>query len=304
MNNHGKGISLPQPEVFDMTIIGAGPTGLFGAFYAGLREMKVKVIDILPQPGGQLTALYPEKMIFDTPGFPSIRAKDLVQNLEKQALQYQPRMCLEERAEDLRREPLPGGEPGETCWVVKTDRDVHYSHTTILAAGIGAFHPIKLLNNAADAFEHKVVEYMVKDLEYYRDKRVLIVRGGDSAVDWALALEPIAEKATLIHRREGFRAHDSSVNALHASNVDVRIYYELRRLEGEEHIQRAVIFDNRSNEDELIDVDAVILSLGYRADLGPIREWGLETNGRRYIKVDNKMETNLPGVFASGDVAL
>jgi len=227
-----------------------------------------------------------------------------VQNLEKQALQYQPRMCLEERAEDLRREALPGGEPGETCWVVETDRDVHYSHTVILAAGIGAFQPIKLPNNAADAFEHKGVEYMVKDLEGYRDKRVLIVGGGDSAVDWALALEPIAEKVTLVHRREGFRAHDSSVNALHASNVDVRIYYELRRLEGEEHIQRAVIFDNRSNEDELIDVDAVILSLGYRADLGPIREWGLETNGRRYIKVDNKMETNLPGVFAAGDVAL
>jgi thioredoxin reductase (NADPH) len=145
---------------------------------------------------------------------------------------------------------------------------------------------------------------MVSDLNAYTGKNILIVGGGDSAVDWALSLEPIAKHVTLIHRREGFRAHDSSVNALKASAVDVRIFYELRELQGENRVEKAVIFDNRTDEEMTLDVDSVILSLGFKADLGPIREWGLETIGRRYVKVDAKMETNLPGVFAAGDVAL
>jgi thioredoxin reductase (NADPH) len=133
---------------------------------------------------------------------------------------------------------------------------------------------------------------------------VVIVGGGDSAVDWALALEPVAEQVTLVHRREGFRAHDSSVNALNESSVDVKIFYELREVRGDQTVQQAVIFDNRTDEDTVIDVDTVILALGFKADLGPIREWGLETIGRRYLKVNSRMETNLPGVFAAGDVAL
>jgi thioredoxin reductase (NADPH) len=292
------------PEVFDITFIGAGPTGLFGAFYAGLRELKVKVIDALPQAGGQLITLYPEKMIFDTPGFPEILSKDLVTNLLEQAQQWNPTMALGERAENLIREPLPGGEEGEQCWVIETQKGRHYSRTVILAAGIGAFEPRRLNNESVEAFEERGVEYLVSDVNQFAGQRVLIVGGGDSAVDWALALEPIAEHVTLIHRREGFRAHDSSVNALNASNVDVKIYYEIREVQGDEHVERAVIFDNRTDEDTVIDVETVILTLGFKADLGPIREWGLETIGRRYVRVDNTMETNLPGVFAAGDVAL
>jgi thioredoxin reductase (NADPH) len=145
---------------------------------------------------------------------------------------------------------------------------------------------------------------MVKDIEAHAGQRILIVGGGDSAVDWALALEPIAEKVTLVHRRQGFRAHDTSVNKLNESDVDVRLFYEIRKVEGDDHVESAVIFDNRTDEDETIEVDSIILALGFKADLGPIREWGLETIGRRYIKVNSRMETNLPGVFASGDVAL
>jgi thioredoxin reductase len=292
------------PEIFDITFIGAGPTGLFGAFYAGLREMKVKVIDALPQPGGQLITLYPEKVIYDTPGFPAILSKELVGNLVQQASQWNPILALGERAEVLEQAPLPGGEPEETCWVIGTDKNRHYSRTVIVAAGIGAFQPSKLKNDSIERFEGNGVEYLVKDLYDYTDKRVLIIGGGDSAVDWALALEHIASEVTLIHRREGFRAHDSSVNELMASKVNVRVWYELDELQGNKHVERAVIFDNRTDEKETIEIDAVILSLGFKADLGPIRAWGLETIGRRYIAVNHKMETNLPRVYAAGDVAL
>jgi len=298
-------MSGPTPEdVFDVTILGAGPTGLFGAFYAGLREMRVKIIDALPQMGGQLIALYPEKQIFDTPGFFAIRSKELVANLVEQAAQWKPAFALGEIAQRLERVPLPGGAEGETCWRVGTDKAEHYSRTVVIAAGIGAFEPAKLNNESVIRLEDKGVAYLVQDLQAYAGKRVLIIGGGDSAVDWALALEPIAEQVTLIHRREGFRAHDSSVNALKASKVDVRVFFELRELRGNDHVEQAAIFDNRTHAETVLDLDEVILALGFKADLGPIREWGLETIGRRYIKVNKHMETNLPGVFAAGDVAL
>jgi len=298
-------MSSPTPEdVFDLTIIGAGPTGLFGAFYAGLREMRVLIIDALPQMGGQLIALYPEKQIFDTPGFFAIRSKELVANLVEQATQWKPSLGLGEIAQRLERVALPGGAEGEMCWRLGTDRAEHYSRTVLIAAGIGAFEPAKLKDESVIRFEEKGVAYLVQDLQAYAGKRVLIIGGGDSAVDWALALEPIAQRVTMIHRRESFRAHDSSVNALMASKVDVKVFFELRELRGNDHVEQAVIFDNRTQAETILDLDEVILALGFKADLGPIREWGLETIGRRYIKVNKHMETNLPGVFAAGDVAL
>lgn len=293
-----------EPEVFDITVIGAGPTGMFGAFYAGMRELSCKLIDALPQPGGQITALYPEKKIYDTPGFPSIVGKDLVENLYQQAGQWGTIFALGEQAETLERVPLPGGQPGEQCWVIGTTKTEHYTRAVVVAAGIGAFRPVKLENESVDRFEDRGVAYFVRNIDEYADKRVLIIGGGDSAVDWALATEPIAEQVTLIHRREGFRAHDISVNKLNESAVDVKLFYELRELQGDGKLERAVIFDNRSKEETTLEVDAAILALGFKADLGPIREWGLDTIGRRYIRVNNKMETNLPLVYAAGDLAL
>jgi thioredoxin reductase len=297
-------MSERTPEVFDITIVGAGPTGLFGAFYAGMRGMRCVVIDALPQPGGQITALYPEKYIFDTPGFPSINGRDLVANLVEQTKRWDTVMALGQQAQTLKRVPLPGGDNNEMCWSIGTDSETHLSKSVLIAAGIGAFRPVKLRNPTIDAFEGRGVEYFVSDLNVYRDKRLLIVGGGDSAVDWALATEPLAESVTLIHRREGFRAHESSVEKMKASSVDVRVHYELRELQGDDHLEHAVIFDNRTDDDETIDVDAAILALGFKADMGPIRKWGVETVGRRYIRVNNHMETNLPGVFAAGDLAL
>lgn len=266
--------------------------------------MSVKLIDALPQPGGQLTVLYPDKMIYDIPGFPGIRAKDMVKNLVDQVSHWSPALVLGEQAKNLTREPIPNGDPKDRCWVIETNKSKNYTRTVVITAGIGAFRPVKLQNESLERLEGKGVEYLVRDLNEYKDKRVLVIGGGDSAVDWALALEPLAEQVILIHRRPGFRAHDSSVNALKKSSVDVRIHYELRELKGTEKVEQAVIFDNRTLEDFTIDVDAVIPSLGFKASLGPIREWGLDTIGRRYIKVNHKMETNLSGVYAAGDVAL
>jgi thioredoxin reductase len=291
-----------HPEVFDITFIGAGPTGLFGAFYAGLREMSVKIIDALPQAGGQLITLYPEKDIFDTPGFKAVLAKDLVRHLADQASQWNPTWALGERA--LRLSPMQSADGEEQLWLIKTDEAQHASRTVVIAGGIGAFRPTKLKNESVNRLEGKGVDYLVEDPQEYAGKRVLIVGGGDSAVDWALILEKIADHVTLIHRREGFRAHDSSVNALMESDIEVRIFYELAELLGQDRVERAVIFDNRTDEETTIDIDAAILALGFKADLGPIREWDLQTIGRRYLKVNSKMETNLPGVYAAGDIAL
>ena len=296
--------SSEPPKVYDITFIGAGPSGLFGAFYAGMRELSVKILDALPQAGGQLIALYPEKLIYDTPGFTGILSKDLVANLVKQADRWHPTWALGEVAATLQRVPVPGGQAGEQCWQIGTHKAHHLSRTIVLTAGIGAFEPVKIAGESAQRFEGRGLEYLVKDLDEYAGKRVLVVGGGDSAVDWALALQPIAAQVTLIHRREGFRAHDTSVNALMSSGVDVRVFYELRQLEGETRLERAVIFDNRTQAETTLEVDGVLLALGFKADLGPIREWGLETIGRRYIKVNHRMETKLPGVYAAGDLAL
>jgi ferredoxin/flavodoxin---NADP+ reductase len=288
---------MSNDAVYDVTIIGAGPSGLFGAFYAGLREMKVKIIDALEDPGGQLTALYPEKFIYDVPGFPEVISEDLVKHLVKQAMQWNPAMCLGERVLNIKR-----GEDG--VLTLTTNKGEHRSKAVVIAAGVGAFQPKKLPNPELVQFEgEKGLFYMVRDKGWFKGKRVLVVGGGDSAVDWALNLKDLAEKVTLIHRRDEFRAHAASVTQLLASPVDVKLYHELKTASGNGHIQNATVFDNRSKAETVLPVDAVILTLGFSVDLGPIKTWGLEMVGTRYIKVSNKMETSMPGVYAAGDIA-
>ncbi len=282
-------------DVYDVTIIGAGPTGLFGAFYAGLRQMKTKVIEALPEPGGQLAVLYPEKYIYDVAGMPKILAKDLVSNLVEQTAQWDPTMCFNERAQGITQLK-------DSTWEIATDRGKHYSRTVIVCAGIGAFRPNKLPNETIDQFENgRGVHYFVQDTALFNQKNLLVVGGGDSAVDWALNLKDSANSVTLIHRREGFRAHESSLSQLMSSSVRTLTHYEIRRLEGSDKVERAVIFDNRTGEDITLDVDAVLLNLGFKANLGAIKEWGLEFDAR-YIRVNGRHETNLSGVYAAGDV--
>ncbi len=285
---------MASMDLYDITIIGAGPTGLFAAFYAGLREMRTKIIDTLPEVGGQLTTLYPEKIIFDSPGYPQVLAKDLVKQLLEQANGVGPTLILGERALSIKH--LEGN-----IIKITTDKGLHYTKTLFISAGVGAFQPNKLPIPALDKYEGQGVYYHVKEKEAFRGKKLLIVGGGDSAVDWALNLKDICEKITLIHRRDQFRAHEASVRELNTSPVDVRLFSELKDIKGNTVPDEAVIFNNRTNETSTIPVDAVLLNLGFKADLGPIMDWGLDLIGRSIV-VNMNMETNLPGVYAGGDI--
>jgi thioredoxin reductase (NADPH) len=281
--------------IVDLAIIGAGPTGLFAAFYAGLREMSVKLIDSLDSLGGQLTALYPEKFIYDVAGFPKVFAKDLVRDLIQQAMQYSPGICLGEQVQTL--EEMDGGK----YWRLKTNKATHQARTIIIAAGIGAFqHKTLPLPNAPE-FHEKGLHYFVKEVSAFHKKRILIVGGGDSAVDWANMLAPVASELTLIHRRDQFRAHEDSVKKMHQTPARIKTFYELKSIHGTGRIEKAVIFDNRTKVDEHLNVDAILVNIGFHSSLGPIKEWGLKTE-KGSILVDGMMQTNRPGIFGAGDI--
>lgn len=286
-------------ELFDITIIGGGPVGLYGLFYAGLRGMKAKLIDALPELGGQLVTLYPEKYIYDVAGFPKILARDLAKNLISQALSYNPKVCLGERVVSLEKR-----QNGDQIYyrLLTESENEHITSTVVLTAGIGAFRPRKLPIPELDQFEGKGVHYFVNEKELFSGKNVLIVGGGDSAVDWALNLLDTAKKITLIHRRDKFRAHEKNVAQLMNSPVDVLTYHELKKVIANEKIEGGVIYDNRTLEEKTLEIDAIILNLGFLADLGPLKTWGLDLD-KSGIKVNYRMETNLPGIFAAGDVA-
>jgi len=287
-------------EVADVTIIGAGPTGLFAAFYAGLRGLHTRVIEALPEPGGQLAVLYPEKYIYDVPGHPKIMAKDLVRQLLDQCHLFEPEFVFSERIDALTRTTAGG----EEVWRLGTGIRAFLSRTVIIAGGVGAFEPNRLDRIGVATFEGKGVHYFVKDKRRFRGKRVLIIGGGDTAVDWCLNLKDWAREVTLIHRRDEFRAHEASLTALRMTTIPMLTHWELKRVDGNEAgVTSATIYDNRTGEEREIEVDAILISIGFKAALGPIEHWGLELAGPRHIRVDGFMQTNLPGVFAAGDMA-
>lgn len=289
-----------KSEIKDVTIIGGGPTGLFAAFYAGLRGVSCRVVDALPQLGGQLMALYPEKYIYDVGGLPKILAKDLARSMIEQGTQFDPEIVLEAEVQELVHED------GHIRLV--TPKGDLLTRTVVITAGKGALNPRVL---ECPGWEENFVpegnvHTHVHQPEEFRDRRVLIVGGGDSAVDWVLGLRGVASEVTLIHRRDQFRAHAASVaemrEAATRGEVSVLTPYEVRELEGEGGCVRAVtVYDNDTDEDVRLEVDAVIALLGFKPDLGPISRWGLELE-RNSIKVSPLMETNLPGVYAAGDV--
>jgi thioredoxin reductase len=292
------GTATGDEDIYDITIIGAGPTGLFGAFYAGMRELRTKIIDALEEPGGQLIALYPEKYIYDAPGYPEIVSRDLVTQLVEQAQRWNPAMVLGERVLQLTHR-------ADGIIMLTTDKGIHLTRTVVIAAGVGAFEPTRLKAPGVDQLEGRGVHYFVKQKAVFQDKNLLIVGGGDSAVDWALNLQDTARHITLIHRRNEFRAHESTVNQMLASppeKLEVLTPWEVRRVEGGEQIERVVIFNNLTQEERSIEVDALLLNLGFKADIGPIKEWGLKLD-KRTIVINERTETNLPGVFAAGDIA-
>lgn len=290
-------------EVFDCTIIGGGTTGLFTAFYAGMREMSVKIIDSLGELGGQVSALYPEKSIYDVGGFPQIKGRDLVEGCVEQGLQFGPTVCLSEKVEHLRRET-------DGTYTLVSDKSEHRTKTLIIAAGVGAFAPRPL--PSSDEFDAAVLDdlvghqvfYFVKDREQFRDKKLLIVGGGDSAMDWALHLEPVAREITLIHRRDKWRAHEDTVQKVLSSSVDVRTFHEVCHVQhGSNGFERVTVKQNKTNEKSTLEIDAMILCLGFIANIGSIRDWGLVIEDGGVLVDAGTMSTTLPGVFAVGDVA-
>ena len=288
-------------EIRDVTVIGGGPTGLFAAFYAGLRGVSCRIVDALPQLGGQLMALYPEKYIFDVGGLPRILAKDLAKNMIEQGTQFGPEVVLGAEVQRL----LP--EDGHFRLV--TPKGDYLTKTVVITAGKGALNPRVL--ECPGWEEHygaddSGVHTHVHQPEEFRGKRVLLVGGGDSAVDWVLGLKGIAREVTLIHRRPEFRAHKATVEqmwaAAKAGEVSVKTPYEVRELVGAGGcVARATIYNNETNQDEHLEVDAVVALLGFKPDLGPIGNWGLELE-KNTIKVSQLMQTSIPGVYAAGDV--
>ncbi len=285
---------MEAQNIYDITIVGGGPVGLYGAYYSGMRNARTKIIDSLPQLGGQLAALYPEKYIYDVGGFPRVLAKDLVRNLEEQALQYNPAVCLNEKVVGLTSQ--------NGVKTLVTDKGAqHLTRTLIIAAGIGAFVPRKLDIQDIDRLEGKGIHYFVRDVEVFRGKEVMIVGGGDSALDWSLLLERVARKVTLVHRRDKFRAHEDSVARLFASSVEVKLFHELKAVHGDDRLEGVTILENRTKAESTHRLDALLLNLGFLANLGPIQKWGLHIEGNA-IRVNSTMQTNLPGIYAAGDI--
>lgn len=281
-------------EIYDITIIGAGPVGMFAAFYAGMRQAKTKIIDSLPQLGGQLATLYPEKYIYDIPGYPAVKASDLVANLEKQLTTFNHSFHLNEEVLSITKE--------DEIIEITTTKGIHYSKAVILTLGSGSFQPRKLNVPEATTYEHHGLDYFVNDLMKYAGKKVAIAGGGDSAIDWALMLEPIASEVYLIHRRPEFRAHEHSVNLLKASSVNLLTPYLIDELSGENGELTAVRLKRVKSEETIeLLIDSLIVNYGFTSNLEHLSTWGLEST-RNAISVNSDMSTSIPGVYAAGDI--
>jgi thioredoxin reductase len=281
----------------DILIVGAGPVGLFGAYYAGARGLSVAVVDSLSQLGGQVTAMYPEKHIYDIAGLPAVSGRELVRGLVAQAAQYDPLYLLGQEAQE--HVVTDAGE-GPTRHLVTTSNGTRVScGAVIITGGIGTFTPRAL--PAGEEFLGRGLEYFVPDSSAYVGKDVVIVGGGDSAIDWCLMLEPIAASVTLVHRREQFRAHGASVQLVRSSGVTIITNAEVADLEGGEAVEKALI-QVKGGDAHTVACQRVVAALGFTANLGPLREWGLELHDNRHLVVDSAMRTNEPGVFAAGDI--
>jgi thioredoxin reductase len=277
----------------DIAIVGAGPTGLFAAYYAGFRGLSVAIIDALPEPGGQVTAMYPEKAIFDVAGFPVIKGRDLVANLVEQAGAFNPTYLLGVRADKLTY--LDDGRPSLTL----SDGEVLNCGAVLITGGLGSFSSRPL--PAADAFSGDGIRFFVKQLDELTGHDVVIVGGGDSAFDWALALQPLAKSVTMVHRRDKFRAHASTVARVRDLPIEIIVNAEVTEILGEGRVVGCVV-KPKGGEPRELPATTVVAALGFTADLGPLAEWGLELD-RRHIKVDSTTATNLPRVYAAGDIS-
>ncbi len=290
-------------ELYDITIIGGGPAGLYAAFYSGMRDMKTKLIEAKEKLGGRLL-IYPKKMIWDVGGITPIRCEQLIKQLIQQAHTFDPTIVLGQQISGLER--LEDG----TMLLTAVTGEQHHTRSLVLALGYGVMKMAKLDIEGAERYELTNLHYTVQELESFRNKRVLISGGGDSAVDWANELEPIAESITVVHRREHFGGHEKNVKRMKESSVDVRTPFAVTRLHGNvsgDAIEAVSIAQIDADgvlleETERLGIDDVIVNHGLRGDFGSIVDWGMDM-GQWNINVNEKLATNLPGIFAAGDTA-
>ena len=285
----------------DILIIGAGPTGLFAVFEAGLLKLRCHLIDALAQAGGQCSEIYPKKPIYDIPGFPEVLAGELVDNLMEQIKPFQPGFTLGERAETI--EKLDDG-----SFIVTTNKGTkHHAPIVAIAGGLGSFEPRKPQLENISKYEDKGVAYIIKDPEVYRNKKVVIAGGGDSALDWSIFLADVASEVILVHRRNEFRGALDSVEKVqdlkNAGKIKLITPAEIVKLNGAEKLESIVVKKSSEEEELLIELDNFIPLFGLSPKIGPIGDWGLEIE-KNAIKVDNALDyqTNIPGIYAIGDI--
>ena len=263
-------------NIYDITIIGGGPAGLFAGFYAGMRQAKTKIIESLPNLGGQLSLLYPEKLIYDVAGFPNIKAQDLVNNLTKQIEPFNHSICLEETVLSFDQE--------DNIFKIQTDKELHFSKTIIIAAGNGSFQPRRLNVEGNEEFEKKQLHYYIKNMEDFANQDIVLCGGGDSAVDWALMLEKIANSVTLIHRRPEFRAHEHSVKQLKESKVIIKTPFVIDQLNKHNDILDSLTIKNpKEDVTEVISLDHLIVNYGFSSSLKKKKKWFHEMNFAFFI---------------------
>lgn len=285
--------SVETPSEVDLLIVGAGPTGLFAAYYAGFRELSIAIVDSLPEAGGQVTAMYPEKKIFDVAGFPSIIGRDLVSALVEQADQFKPTYLLGRKARTV--VDVDGGFD-----VGLDDGAVIRAGAILITAGMGEFTPRPL--PAGDGWFGRGVVNFVPSLEEHRDQDVVVVGGGDSAFDWALSLHGIARSVTLVHRRNKFRAFAATVRQVRELGVPIITDAQVVALRGDDHVTEVELSVASDPAPVVLPAQTVVAALGFTADLGPIESWGLEIV-RRAVAVDTTMKTARDRIYAAGDIA-
>jgi thioredoxin reductase (NADPH) len=287
---------LVHPECYDVLIVGGGPVGLFGAYYAGLRDMKARLIDRRHELGGQLTAIYPEKWVYDIPGIPAIRGKLLFENLLTQIAPYAIPVSLSQEVVLIQKNR------NHILRVETRDGHVYHSKTAVLSLGMGAHIPRRMDIPGLREFEGLGVTYGVHNLEDFRGKRVMVVGGGDSALDLALTVMEVSKDMVLVHRSDRFNAHEETVKKLYASNAEIRTFAELAAIEGTDRVQRVQLRDTRSKSISQHDVDIVVVAIGLIFNLEGVKEWGIQLENNAIV-VDHNRQTNMPGVYAAGDIA-
>lgn len=287
---------VKENEIYDITIIGGGPVGMFSAFYSGMRNAKTKLIETLPVLGGQVALLYPDKKIYDIGGHSAVTGRELIKELTAQMELFDQQICLEEQVDEIIKRD-------DDIFELRTTKGTHYSKTVIVTTGQGAFKPRKLTVENTELYEEQSLHYIVNNLEQYRDRTVAICGGGDSAVDWALTLEPIAKKVYLVHRRDKFRAHEATVEQARKSSIELITPYVPYKLNGTNEKLHSVTFKkSKGDKTKSIDLDFFVVNYGFSSSIGPLKNWNIDLDKNEII-VNHKMETSIEGIYAAGDIS-